>query len=180
VIHPPIEDSFLNSPRSEKKSYYIAAGALVWYKRFDLAIAACEKKGVPLIIAGNGPYLSQLQKMAGPNTKIVVSPSNEEFRQLLAEAKGLLFPGVEDFGLIAIESMALGTPVIAYRAGGALDFVNSKTGMFFDDQSAESIAKTIEAFEKTEYSYDDLHKFAGQFSEESFLAKFKHELEKVT
>ncbi|MDA9951668.1 glycosyltransferase [Oligoflexaceae bacterium] len=179
VIHPPIESELFEFPFAEKKPYLVAAGALVWYKRFDIAIQACEKLGIDLVIAGNGPYLQELKKLAGPRTTFMSDLNDADFRKVIAEAQALVFPGIEDFGMIAVESMALGTPVIAYKDGGALDFIQDQTGRFFEEPTAESLIGALELFKKEDFSNDSLRAYAKNFSRESFLSKIEVEIAKL-
>lgn len=179
VLHPPIEKMEDVPPVKEKSEYYIAAGAFVWYKRFDLAIAACERLNKKLVIAGNGPYESKLREIAGPSCELAIKPPDSEFRKLISEAKALLFPGIEDFGMIAIEAMRLGTPVIAYKDGGALDFVKpDETGLFFENQDVNSLCEAIEKCEKTNFKATELHNFANNFNKNKFLERFQEEISK--
>jgi glycosyltransferase involved in cell wall biosynthesis len=179
VIHPPIDiDSFL-SPTADPElgEYILAAGAFVPYKRFDLALEACQRTGKKLVIAGSGPLTPDIQQQVGPNMILEIAPSRERWVQLFQHADAFLFPGVEDFGMTAIESMAAGTPVIAYQAGGALDFVKpGETGEFFAEPTASSLAATLEAFDKNQYSAEKLRAFARSFTKEQFLAKIKQEV----
>jgi len=179
VVHPPIEIERFR-PRSEttkRGGYLLAAGALVAYKRFDLAIAACERLGRRLVIAGAGPMATQLQRLAGPNTEIILGPDDARFATLLAEAEALLFPGVEDFGMIAVEAMASGTPVIAYRGGGARDFIEPGiTGLYFDEPNPEALAAAIMTYDPTRYDAQTLSRYASRFGRDLFLASMRAEL----
>ena len=135
VVHPPVNIDFFSSPfehssiQTFKQSpYYLFAGANVKYKRLDLAEAACKRMGRKLVVAKG--------------------VSDEELRALYAGAKALLFPGLEDFGIVPVEAQAAGTPVIAFGQGGALEtVVDGKTGLFFREQTVESLCRAIEEFE---------------------------------
>jgi glycosyltransferase involved in cell wall biosynthesis len=182
VIHPPCEVRGLASSHvpSEERRYFLAAGALVAYKRFDLAIAACEEAGVELVVAGSGPEEKRLKQLAGKNTRFMISPDKETWERLIKGAKALLFPGIEDFGIVAIEAIAAGTPVIAYKDGGALDFVQpGKTGTFFEEESAQSLGAAIQQFNHANFDMEAMKDFALQFSKDKFLAKFQSELGKI-
>ena len=176
VIPPPVDVSRFSSKgiSMEKQDYLLAAGALVRYKRFDLAIKACEALGKKLVVAGDGPDLGYLKSIAGPNTKFIENPDNETWVKLMREARALLFPGVEDFGITAIEAMAAGTPVIAQRRGGALDFiVEGETGVFFDEASVDSLMEAIKKSGSVNWNGDFLNEFAEKFSLDVFLAKMQ-------
>lgn len=182
VIHPPIDINkyYQSSQTIQKGGYFLAAGALVSYKRFDLAIEACKRLKKKLIVAGSGPMLSHLQKSAGPTVQFVIQPHDDDFRRLLAGADALLFPGVEDFGMVAIEAMASGTPVIAYKGGGALDFIEEGTsGVFFDHQTPESLARCIERFSSKDFSPKKLFQFSKKFDSDSFKTKICLEIESL-
>lgn len=156
----------------------LAAGALVGYKRFDLAVRACELIGKKLIVAGDGPDLNRLKKLAGTHTEFIVDPNDERWVSLLQGAQALLFPGVEDFGMVAVEAMAAGTPVIAFKAGGALDFiVEESSGLFFTDSTPESLGAAIQRSAAVEWNAEALTRHAESFSREAFLKGIKRQLE---
>jgi glycosyltransferase involved in cell wall biosynthesis len=182
VVHPPIELSrFSPVPQAQRRGgYLLAAGALVSYKRFDLAIAACSALGRRLIIAGSGPMESALRAQAQglrAQVEFIISPDDQRFVALLGHADALLFPGVEDFGMIAIEAMASGTPVIALHAGGALDFIKPDvTGLFFAASNAASLAATISAFVPSRFAPDALAAYAKGYGRAAFLAQMETEI----
>ncbi len=179
VIHPPVHTSRFTAT-SAKENFYLVAGAFVPYKRFDLAIEACEMVGKRLVVAGSGPELKRLKENAGKKIEFVINPSNEEMASLMARAKGLLFPGVEDFGLIPIEAMASGTPVIALKKGGALDYISpGVTGLFFEEPTADSLAEAISRFEDLQFKVDDLTGAAQKFDKQVFLKHFVEVLQQV-
>jgi glycosyltransferase involved in cell wall biosynthesis len=175
VVHPPVDvNRFKGSNAQPKKGYLLAAGAFVGYKRFDLAIAACESLGRKLIVAGQGPDLETLKSLAGPNTTIINAPSDAAWVTLMREAEGLLFPGVEDFGITAIEAMAAGTPVIAYKAGGALDYiVEDETGVFFSELTVDSLKAAIGHHQTIAWSRQTLEQHSAKFGGEGFAAKMR-------
>ena len=181
VVHPPIEvDRFVPPEGHKKGGYLLAAGAFVNYKRFDLAIQAAEALGKRLIVAGNGPELGRLKGLAGKHTEIILNPSNEAWVALMRGADALIFPGVEDFGMIAIEAMAAGTPVIALKAGGALDFiVDGATGVFFQDGTVEDLKQAILRSETIDWRVDALVRHAQTFSNEHFIKMIRRHLERL-
>ena len=184
VIPPPVDvepfTKYLGPPAGQSLPYFLAAGALVSYKRFDLAIDACRLAGKRLVIAGSGPQLKQLQQRSNDLVSFEVSPNKERWISLFQHAEAFLFPGIEDFGITAIEAMAAGTPVIAYQAGGALDFVRpGVTGVFFQDASAESLADCLNSFRKSHFSTVNLRKFAEDFTKEQFLTRMRLEIAQV-
>ena len=175
VIHPPVDVDFFTQGNYTKGDYYLFAGQLIPYKRPDLAIAACERMNRKLIVAGDGSMRRELEKKSGRNVTFTGRLQREKLRELYACAKALIFPGIEDFGIIPLEAQAAGTPVIALGAGGALEtIVADKTGVFFDQPDVESLCNTIEAFETKKFSADYLTAHAKKFSTERFRAEIKH------
>lgn len=174
VIHPPVETKrFIQNTKSERNGYLVW-GRHVPYKRFDLAIKACEKLGRQLIIAGRGPDTARLKKMAGSNTTFLGRIDDNKLVELTHQTKGFLFPNEEDFGITAAEAMASGLPIIAYRRGGALDIVeDGKTGIFFDEQTVDSLVEAMRKFEKTEFSYNTLIQRSKRFDRNLFVTKIK-------
>ena len=148
------------------------------YKRFDLAIDACEQLEMPLVIAGSGPMEKQLRSRGGRFTKFEIAPSDERMAELMRNARAFLFPAVEDFGIIAIEALASGTPLIAFEAGGAKDFVEpDKTGVFFADQTVDSLKQAIEhKFDPSHYDPKQLAAYAHSYSKDNFLGRIRDEI----
>lgn len=154
VVHPPVDVEFFSAAERTAGDYYLFVGAPVAYKRLDLARAACAKMGRELVVAGGG------------------SATGEELRGLYAGAKALLFPGLEDFGIVPVEAQASGCPVIAYGAGGALEtVVEGRTGMFFKDQTVESLCAALEEFEPREFNADICRENARRFAKSVFTDK---------
>lgn len=152
VIHPPVEMPLFNSDLP-KEDYYLAAGALVPYKRFDLAIEACESLNKKLVIAGSGPELPRLKQLAKGNTVFVEQPNDEHFLRLLAQAKGLIFPGLEDYGMVAVEAIRLGTPLVAYGIGGVSDYLYEDiNGVTFKEPHKEGLKEALSRFEGMQFS----------------------------
>jgi len=181
VIHPPIDVerfSKTGAPAPGKAGgYFLAAGAFVPYKRLDLAITACEELGKKLIVAGAGPLAARLQRLANGNTAITLAPDDEHWVKLLQGADALIFPGVEDFGMVPIEAMASGTPVIAFRRGGALDYVQpGETGEFFDAQEKNALIKVLTTYDPGRYDREKLLHFADRFRPEHFLMRMREEI----
>ncbi|MCX6118909.1 MAG: glycosyltransferase [Proteobacteria bacterium] len=181
VVHPPIDtERFRPSDGTIKQDYFLAAGAFVNYKRFDLAINACERLGIKLVVAGAGPELSKLKSLAGKNTTIVVAPDSDKWVDLLQGAKGFIFPGVEDFGMVAVEAMAAGTPVIALKEGGALDFViDGTTGLFFAEANVDSLVEALKKFDDFKWSVEALMRHAEAFSYDNFMKNIRRHIEDV-
>lgn len=141
VIHPPVRTEFFTPAPIPREEFWLAAGALEPYKRFDLAIEAARIAGRELVIVGKGTCLDALRRQAGPGVRFITNASDEVLRALMRRARLLIFPQVEDFGIIAVEAQACGLPVLARRAGGALDTVlDGTTGRFFVDDNPEALA----------------------------------------
>ncbi|MBN2100728.1 glycosyltransferase [Candidatus Dojkabacteria bacterium] len=186
VVHPGVDLSFWNEgvgtmpdgERDENKygtNFYLVVSRLYDYKRIDLAVEACNRLNRRLIVVGEGPDAKYLKSLAGPNVTFLGYCSTQEKKSLMSRARAFLFPGVEDFGLTPVESMACGTPVIAYNKGGVAETVIDKeTGVFFDRQTVESLCDTIRDFETMDFDRKDLTGRAREFSENLFLEKIKN------
>ena|SRR3569833_2081142 len=174
VIHPPVDISRFKklNKLSNLRSGFVAAGRQTPYKRLDLAVKTCSQLGLPLTVIGNGPDHDRLVKVAGSSVRFETSASDEEVVNYFASAAGFIFPGIDDFGIVAVEALAAGTPVVAYKAGGALDYVQpGKTGEFFDEQTSASLAATLEKFEPAKYDVDRISQAAEAFSPNMFRNK---------
>jgi glycosyltransferase involved in cell wall biosynthesis len=124
VVHPPVDTDFYTpSADTAREDFFLLAGRLVPYKRPDLAIRAAARAGVPLVVAGGGRYLSEVQPLGGGKTRFVGRVSDQELRELFRRCRALLMPGVEDFGIVPVEAMACASPVLALDAGGSRDTV---------------------------------------------------------
>lgn len=171
VIPPPIDvDRF--QPSNEVDDYYLILSRLMPYKRLDLAIEACNRVNRRLIIVGDGPDRERLEKLAGPRTEFLGRIPDGLVNYYTSRCRALLFPGEEDFGMAPLEANAAGRPVIAFRAGGALETVEEGvTGMFFDQQTGQSIAAAIEEFESKSWDQTVLRRHAEKFDRTVFAFK---------
>lgn len=171
VLPPPVHDRFFVPPLvpREKRERFLAVGRLVPYKRFDLLIEASNALGFPLTIVGKGQEFSRLKKMAGPNVTFLGYVPDDDLPSLYASARAVLFPQHEDAGIVPLEAMACGTPVIAFGQGGARDaVVDGTTGCFFDGQTVESIADALRRFEKYALDPGAIRVHARRFDAEGF------------
>ncbi len=177
VIFPAVDVSRFSSPSTQypipnpvkPRSGFIMWGRHVPYKKFDLAIEACNQIGAKLTVVGTGPETEKLKKLAGPSVTFTRRVSDEELVKLAHGAEAFLFPGDEDFGIAPVEAIAAGTPVIAYKSGGALDYViEGETGTFFNDQTVESLVTALKNFKPENYNHKILQTFATKFSTEHF------------
>ncbi len=177
IIHPPvalIEVKPQQKRKKKKGEYYLVVSRLVHYKRVDLAIEACNKLQIPLKIVGSGSELEKLKRIAGATVEFIGVVTDEELASLYNGAKALLFPGVEDFGIVMAESLGFGTPVIAYKKGGAVDIIeHEKSGILFPHQTVDSLIKAIKQAEKKKFLASDLKKRAQLFSSTQFKRKMK-------
>ena len=171
VIHPPVQvDSF--SPSDEVEDYYLIVSRLRPYKKVDLAIKAFNNLKLPLKVIGGGSELKRLKRMAHSNIEFLGEVSDEVRNQYLAKCKAFIYPQIEDFGISALEAMASGRPVIAFRRGGALEtVVEDLTGTFFDEQTWESLAHKILRFDSDKYDSQSIREHARKFDESVFRQK---------
>lgn len=180
VIYPPVEVAKFTPPPKGERHGYVIWGRHVPYKRFDLAIKAANELGLDLTIAGTGPDTERLKSLAGPTIKFVGRISDEALVNLAHSSKAFLFPNEEDFGISAVEALAAGTPVIAYKKGGALDIVQEgETGIFFEKQTVEDLVKALRRFEALQAENPQvflpatLHRKAKRFDKGLFATKMR-------
>ncbi len=173
VIYPPVEvDRFKlsNSP----KNYFLAGGRLVAYKRFDLVVKAFSRLGIPMKIFGIGPEFNYLKKIAKSNVQFLGKVGDEQKIELYSNCLAYINPQEEDFGITAIEAMASGRPVIAYRAGGAIETVaDGLSGEFFEEQIWEDLADVILRFKESKYNPQLIREYSQKFSVDNFKKNFK-------
>lgn len=179
VIYPAFDSSKYHV--SDKvDEYFLMVGRLVPYKKFDLAIKVFNAIDRPLKIVGDGSDMRRLKKMAKPNIEFIGQVSDPEVAELYSHAQALIFPQEEDFGLVPLESMASGRPVIAYRGGGALEtVVQGKNGVFFDEQTEISMVQAIGEFEHAKFDPQKIREHALKFDKEVFKYKFSAYLNKT-
>lgn len=172
VIFPPVEiDNFKikGSKKHKREDFFLVVSRLVPYKMVDLAISAFNDLGFPLYIVGTGSEKEKLEAMSKDNIKFIGHLTDAELADYYKRCKAFVFPQEEDFGIVALEAQAAGAPVIAYKAGGALDTViEGKTGVFFNKQDKESLIKAIKKFEKLSFNQKDLINNAERFSKQRF------------
>ncbi len=168
VIHPPVDVAKFNISINPK-TYFLAGGRLVSYKRFDLVVEAFTKLGLPLKVFGSGPAEETLRQMAGPTVEFLGRVSDDERARLFADAIAFINPQEEDFGLTVVEAMAAGRPVIAYKKGGATEtVVEGVTGTFIVEQTVDALVETINNFDANKFEPAKIRAHAETFSTERF------------
>jgi glycosyltransferase involved in cell wall biosynthesis len=170
VVHPPVDATRFGCA-DEIDARYLWVGQMIPYKRPDLVVDAFNALRLPLLMVGDGPMLKDLKRRAGPKIEFVTRLNFDQLRHAYASCRGLVFTSEEDFGMVPVEAMASGRPVLAYGRGGALDSVVPEvTGMFFEEHSKESLIGSVEAFESWLPHFDpsDALRNVERFSPERF------------
>lgn len=180
VIFPPVDVARFANAKAVERYGYVTMGRQVPYKRFDLVIEACSQLGIPLKVIGRGPDHERLVKLAGSNVDFLDDVTDEEMPAQLAGAYAYLYAAEEDFGIAPPEALAAGTPVIAYKAGGALDYVvPGKTGEFFEPQTSQALVMALRKFDPLSYNYADIAASAKRFSSDMFVQNMEEFLQKT-
>jgi glycosyltransferase involved in cell wall biosynthesis len=173
VVHPPVDVDAHLAREHDPEDYYLLLGRVIPYKRVDLAVAACAKLGRRVKVVGTGRGLDVARAAAGPGAEFLGFVPDEDLGAIMAGARALLFPGAEDFGIVPVEAQAAGLPVIAYGTAGVLDsVVDGRTGVFHSEQTVDSIAAAILAFEDQQFDEDAIRDNARRFAPE----RFRHEI----
>lgn len=170
VIHPPVEvEKFAKAnQKPEDRRGLIISGRQTPYKKIDAAIQAAVVAELPLLVIGNGPQHQALKALAGRNVTFLRKTTDAKLAEHLGASRGYVFPGIEDFGIAAVEALAAGTPVLAYKKGGSLDFVTSKNGMLFDNYDPIKLAEIMKDFMLHKYNHAQISADSRQFSSVNF------------
>ncbi len=175
VIAPPVDvEHYRPGPTGLRDDFYLLAGRLVPYKRPDVAVAAARRAGVRLVVAGEGRARAACESLAGPGTEFVGRVDDETLRDLYRRCRALVFPGVEDFGIVPVEAQACGAPVIAVDAGGARDTViDGITGIRYtaNDDPVASLAAVLAAFDADSYDPGAIRANAERFEPGRFRSQ---------
>lgn len=173
VVYPPVNmEKFRIADTAG--DYFLMVGRLVPYKKFDMVIRVFNELGAPLKIAGSGPQMDALKKMAKSNVEFLGAVDDTRLADLYSYARALVFPQEEDFGIVPLEAMASGRPVIAYAGGGALEtVVDGVTGVFFSEQTEASLADALKRFDSLTFDPDTCRRQAEKFSVPRFQEKIR-------
>lgn len=179
VINPPVElDSFPPAAAGELEDYFLVASRLVPYKRVELAVKAFNRLGLPLKVAGDGPERQRLERLAAPNVQFLGYVGEAKWARLMARAQALIFPGEEDFGMVPVEAMAAGRPVIGLGRGGLLEtVVEGETGLFFREPVAASLVAAVNRFRAEDFDPVRISAHAAGYSKERFKREIREFIE---
>ncbi|MDE3055821.1 MAG: glycosyltransferase family 4 protein [Verrucomicrobiota bacterium] len=174
VIYPPVQTDYFDLCE-QKEEYYVTASRLIPYKRIDLIVEAfAQMPDKKLLVIGDGPEWNRIKGKAKKNIELLGYQPNDVLKRLLQKAKAFLFAAIEDFGILPVEAMACGTPVIGYGVGGLKEtVVEGETGLFFESQTIEAIQHAVQRFEQMQFDPGVCHLRAEQFSEKTFKMQFK-------
>jgi glycosyltransferase involved in cell wall biosynthesis len=178
VVSPPVDTHrYTPDPTVPRDDFFLLAGRLVPYKRPDLAVAAAERAGVRLVVAGDGRARAACEPLAGPHTQFLGRVDDDELLDLFRRCRALVFPGEEDFGIIPVEAQACGTPVVAPALGGVLDsVVDGTTGLLYppDGDQVATLTEVLRTFDDSRYDRDVIRKHAEHFAPAHFRERFDH------
>jgi glycosyltransferase involved in cell wall biosynthesis len=174
VIHPPVRCKLFNISEVDE-DYFLILSRLVPYKKVDLAVKVFNELNLPLVIIGDGPEKEKLEKKAKENIKFLGRQPDSVIKEYYSKCRAFVFPGEEDFGITPLEAQASGRPVIAYAKGGVLEtVVKDETGVFFEEQTVESLKDAIKRFQKIKFDKNVIRKHAEEFDEEIFKYKISN------
>jgi glycosyltransferase involved in cell wall biosynthesis len=172
IIYPPVHTEKFMPVISPASDYYLAVGRLIPYKKFDLIVETFNRLRYPIKIVGVGSDYKKIKRMAKPNVEIMGRVDDDELANLYANCKAFVFPQIEDAGIVPLEAMSAGRPVIALNRGGSLDSMKEGvTGVFFNDQTVEGLESAVKKFEKMEFDPVKIRKHAEEFDVERFKEK---------
>lgn len=181
VLYPPVDmENFQLDETVARGDHFLFVSRLINYKKCDIVIQAFNKSGLPLKIVGYGPDEDRLKSIAAKNIEFLGAKSGVDLAKEYQRAKAFVFAAEEDFGIVPIEAMACGTPVIAFGKGGATEsIVEGKTGLFFHKQSPEAINEAIELFNTMKFDSKIIRNQAEKFSKKNFKKNFLSKIEKI-
>lgn len=175
VIHPPVATGHFQ-PAAQRDEHYVTIGRQLPYKRYDLAVAAATQLGIPLIVFGNGPAHDQLVALAGPTVQFRTDrfgdANDQAYQQAISTARGFIYAAEEDFGIVTVEALAAGAPVIGLGRGGTTDIVtDGRTGVLFSEQTVEAVVAAIRQAQQQSFDPADLARAAQRFDQGLFRTK---------
>jgi glycosyltransferase involved in cell wall biosynthesis len=175
VIYPPVDtEAFSIAAPSELSDYYLMAGELVPYKRPDLAVSAFNEMNLKLVVIGGGEMLDEIRRLAGPTVTVLGTQPFDVLKQHYARCRALIFPGEEEFGMVPVEAMASGRPVVAFDRGGATETVaRNVSGVFFAEQSVAAISSAVKSLAAMEIDPAKIAAHASEFGREQFFQKMR-------
>jgi len=177
VINPPVNIENFYTGFGEGK-YFLMVGRLLAYKKFDIAVQAFNELGLPLKIISRGPEMKKLKKMAKKNIEFLGRVPDEDLAKYYANCQAFIFPQEEDFGIVAIEAMASGRPVVAYRGGDIPEHIGEgKMGIFFEEQTPESLKEAIKKVQQMSFDSEYIRAQSKKFDKELFKAKIMEYIE---
>jgi glycosyltransferase involved in cell wall biosynthesis len=181
IIYPPVDtDAFGVASADELGDYYLMAGELVPYKRPDVAVRAFNEMKEKLVVIGGGEMLDRVRALAGPTVTVLGPQRFESLKQHYARCRALIFPGEEDFGIVPVEAMASGRPVVAFARGGATETVqDGLTGVFFTEQTTEAISSAVKRLASMKVDSEKIALHAKQFDKERFLRRMRWHIESL-
>jgi glycosyltransferase involved in cell wall biosynthesis len=172
VLHPPVQTDFF-TPAERKRKHLLFVARLVPHKRLEDVIDAVRSLDDELVVVGHGPLLKRLPETAPPSVHFTGYVGDAELRELYRSSRALICPSIEEFGMVMAEAQACGTPVIAPRAGGALDIVrDGETGLLLERVDAGSLAAAVRELDRQSFDPRACAAFAQRFSEQRFIARF--------
>ncbi len=180
VIYPPVDThNFSPIAGAEIKPYFLMVGRLIAYKRHDIAIKAFNELGLTLKIIGRGPELKRLKKIAGPKVEFLGRVDDGELKKYYGQCQGVIFPQEEDFGIVAVEALACGKPLIAFRGGDIPEHLEDQTmGVFFEQQTSEAIVEAVKKFQGLSFDAEYIRSKVLKFDREIFKENMKNFIEK--
>lgn len=181
VIGAPIDCELFKPGTGEREDFFLIVGRLIEpYKRVGVAVEAFRRLGLPLVVAGDGPAFDELRRSAPPNVTFLGQQGDTEVVDLMQRCRALIFPSQDDFGLVPVEAMACGAPIIAYRGGGATHtVVDGLTGLFFDEQTPDALEAAVRAFDPAQLDHSAIRIHAEQWDVAAFRARVRAAVEEV-